>query len=73
MLFFLGSSSIPYLAWKTDGNDVDQPSVIWIRRVEEDGFTFDEASPQVEIMRADEPSDVLVAEGQGTGKPHLAT
>ena len=40
-----------------------EPSVIYMRRVEEDGFTFPEESPEVEIMRADDPSDQNVAEG----------
>jgi hypothetical protein len=56
-------SSLPYLVWKTDDNNLGLPSSIFIRQINEDGVTFDDASPVRTIMRADEPDDLNVVEG----------
>ena len=54
-------TSIPYLAWKTD--EIEEASNIYIRQVEEDGYTFVEGSVATKIMTADQPSDEYIVEG----------
>ncbi len=63
MFLFSNRTSIPYLVYKTDDNAIGEAASIYMRRVEEDGHTFQEGSEPVLIITADQETDYNIVEG----------
>ncbi len=50
--------------WKQENNIHGEPSIVFMRRVEEDGHTFQEGSETITILTADHQYDKDIVEGK---------
>ena len=53
----------PYLVWKTDGNAIGVPSVIYLRELHQDGLSFASDEPTIELISSDREFEHGIVEG----------